>query len=220
MLDLHLFVPLDRELRTELENFALDPQLIDAGYAHLLDILSVWNMGAPDQTFLLKMPFHFMFFNRLHRMLAPETKFVFLYRDPGDVFLSWIHLRQAFLKTFYIDESPSQTAAALMSGAFDCLVRKTALNSDLWDASITDHKVVFLGYEQLLADPIGCVRSIYQRIGWDLFPEIEELMRTYLAENPQHKHGSSPKLLAEELGIDGQALMEKCRDVMQLFQNK
>jgi Sulfotransferase family len=46
-----------------------------------------------------------------------------------------------------------------------------------------------ISYPQLVADPIGTVRSVCDHFGYAFTPEYEARARRYLAENPQHKHG-------------------------------
>jgi hypothetical protein len=58
-----------------------------------------------------------------------------------------------------------------------------------------------LQYEDLLADPIGCVGRIYAHFGMELSVEAESRMRTFMAENGREKHGVHRYTL-EMFGID------------------
>ena len=60
-------------------------------------------------------------------------------------------------------------------------------------------------YQELLGDPIGCVRSVYAHFGDELSPEAEACMKSYMADNPQHKHGKH-KYSLEMFGLDAAAV--------------
>lgn len=56
-------------------------------------------------------------------------------------------------------------------------------------------------FNDLLADPIGCVRRVYAHFDTPLSSEAETRMRRYLAENPREKHGTHRYML-ETFSID------------------
>ena len=65
--------------------------------------------------------------------------------------------------------------------------------------------------QQLVADPIGTIRSIYHRLGDPVTPAFEEGMRAWLSRNPQHKHGVHRYSL-EQFGLDADRLRAITRD--------
>jgi hypothetical protein len=71
-------------------------------------------------------------------------------------------------------------------------------------------------YQQLLADPIGTVRQIYQHFGLSLTAEAEQRMRGHLGDNPQHKHGRHAYDL-KAFGLDGPSLDEQFRSYREFF---
>ena len=46
-----------------------------------------------------------------------------------------------------------------------------------------------MSYGALVRDPLATVRSIYERLGQSLSQDVEILIRRWLEDNPQHKHG-------------------------------
>ena len=60
-------------------------------------------------------------------------------------------------------------------------------------------------YADLVADPIGTVRRIYEHHGCDYSDEFENGMKQWLADNRQHKHGAHRYSL-EEYGLDAQTV--------------
>ncbi len=69
-------------------------------------------------------------------------------------------------------------------------------------------RFIDVAYTDLLVDPLEQVRRIYERVGVPLKPEVEHLMRGYLAEHPQHKHGRHCYRL-EDFGLDPEREEEK-----------
>lgn len=64
---------------------------------------------------------------------------------------------------------------------------------------------VDLQFRDLMADPIGCVRQIYERFGLVLSAEAETGMRAYLAQHPRDEHGVHRYSL-EQFGLDAREL--------------
>jgi hypothetical protein len=60
-------------------------------------------------------------------------------------------------------------------------------------------------YVDLVADPIGTVRRIYEHYGCDYSDEFENHMKQWLADNRQHKHGAHRYSL-EEYGLDAETV--------------
>jgi hypothetical protein len=62
--------------------------------------------------------------------------------------------------------------------------RMTQMRSTPVPASFCD-----IDYVQLVTDPIGVVRRVYDHAGMDLAEDVEGRMRQYVRRNPQHKQG-------------------------------
>ena len=60
-------------------------------------------------------------------------------------------------------------------------------------------------YADLVSDPVGTVRDIYEFHGYEYSSEMEAEMRRWLAENRQHKHGTH-KYSLEEFGLEAAAV--------------
>jgi lipopolysaccharide biosynthesis protein len=56
-------------------------------------------------------------------------------------------------------------------------------------------------YSDLLADPLACVRRMYEHFDLDLTDRTAQRMRRFLAEHSQHKHGVH-RYTPETFGID------------------
>ena len=63
---------------------------------------------------------------------------------------------------------------------------------------------------------MATVTSIYERLGIELTAEAEKAMRTFLAANPQEKHGGHKYSFADT-GLDAGLLRERTRDYQEYF---
>lgn len=56
-------------------------------------------------------------------------------------------------------------------------------------AKLGRERIVDVHYADLMRDPLGTTRKLYQSLGDEFTPEAESAMRAWLAENPQDKFG-------------------------------
>ena len=87
----------------------------------------------------------------------------------------------------------------------DMLTRVEALRAG--DPSV-DARFVDLRYVDLVADPVGSVRRVYDHIGSELSPPTEAAVAAYAADNRQGKYGRHSYSLGE-LGLDAADLRDR-----------
>tara|TARA_R110002050_G_scaffold214044_1_gene350294 strand:+ start:382 stop:672 length:291 start_codon:yes stop_codon:yes gene_type:complete len=75
-----------------------------------------------------------------------------------------------------------------------------------------------LQYQDFVKDPIAAAKNIYNYFGLEYTDEFEENMKTYLANNPQGKHGRA-KYTLEEYGLTEQMVREQCPSYTKRFYN-
>jgi len=68
-----------------------------------------------------------------------------------------------------------------------------------------------VGFKQLVEDPIGSVRRIYDHFGYAFDPQMEVGMRRWLKENPQGKHGKHHYDLAQ-FGLTAEQVQQSMGD--------
>jgi hypothetical protein len=71
-------------------------------------------------------------------------------------------------------------------------------------------------FNDFLSDPMAVVRTVYDRLGIELTAEAEKAMRSFLAANPQEKHGGHSYSFADT-GLDAGLLRERTRDYQEFF---
>jgi len=131
---------------------------------------------------LLKSPPHTGRVEVLAQMF-PGAKFIHITRDPYSLFPSTIKLWRTlhFAQGFQLSEG-----GELEEYVFECFDRMYAgfheQRARLGDASIVDMR-----YEDLVADPVGELRSIYERLNLGDFSAVEPQLADYANSKRDYK---------------------------------
>jgi hypothetical protein len=145
--------------------------------------------------FVLKTPHHLEYFDVLRRVF-PGVRVVQTHRDPARTLASFCsmvwHGRGVFS-----DVVPRGEVGDHWSRKIGRLLdRSMAVRDEVGDDGFFD-----VSYDDLVADPAGAVRKLYERIGLDFTPDVERRMVDTRERNPQHKYGRHRYRL-EDFGLD------------------
>ena len=151
----------------------------------------------PGKRWVLKSPAHL---NTLETLLSeyPDAMIVQTHRDPLEITPSVSSLEYSMrgiasdaIDPYVIGEQQTR----LWSSALDrCVAFRDAHPGHA-------QQFVDIQFEEILADPIACVRKVYDRFGLDLSAQAESRMRSFLADNQRDKHGAHHYTL-EMFGLD------------------
>ena len=142
-------------------------------------------------TWNLKMPSHALHIDALLQVF-PDARIVWTHRNPLTALASLCSTVAATQSSFCatIDRDYiGRTYAPQLAAHLD---RPLAARASGWDANFHD-----VDYGELVADPIGVMRALYARFGDPFTAEAETGMRSWLADNPQHKQGKHRYALDE-----------------------
>ncbi len=164
-------------------------------YERHRDILRLIGSTSPEQRrWVLKYPAHM---RHLRALLAvyPDACFVWTHRDPGRVLPSLCSL------------------IAGWRGLYEGSVDRHAVGRwqlDLWSQTMLDAMAVResvdpsqffdLPFEDIVSDPAGALKRMYDHFGFDWSSEGEAAIRGWHGRNPQGKHGEH-HYTAEEYGL-------------------
>ena len=125
---------------------------------------------------------------KLLTKLFPDARFVYIARNPLDVFPSTVKLWRALYSTQGL-HNPPQLDAWLDDYVLDMFQRLTeAYEEDRH--LIPEDRLVEMRYEDLIKDPIGTMRSVYGRLGISDFSDAEGPMRAILSDRSDHRISS------------------------------
>lgn len=163
---------------------------VTSAYAHLKKFLQLHQFNAPG-TWVLKAPSHILNLRTLLRVF-PDARLVWPHRDPLAAVGSFcsltrhantVHAGRADLQ--WIGENCSWQAAEHASRAMDFL------------DEFGKDRIIHVHYADMIRDPIGTVRQVYQALGDDFTPAAEAGIGAWVADNPQGKFGKHEYKLAE-----------------------
>lgn len=164
-------------------------------HKRILQILQ-WKTG--ERRWVLKAPAHM---NWLDTLLGvyPDARIVQTHRDPLQIMGSTVSLIAAivWMRAERVDPGPIQLAfgPAYYEPQLANVMR-------LRDAGIAPPERFFdVRFQDLMADPFGVIRGIYEHFGWAYSGQAEARMRAYLAEKPRGRFGQHFYAF-DDLGLD------------------
>ena len=203
----HDFTSLLFELRANVPSYSewfLKQDLV-ASYRYYRQQLQLLAWKWSGDRWLLKAPIHLHYLSALITVF-PDARIIQTHRDPLKALPSLCSLFALVrgLYTDYIDlRAIGQNRLNWLNTGIE---RSMQMRQNIPAQQIYD-----LNYLNLLSDPIGTVRQIYDYFGYDFNPALEANLKQYITKNPQHKHGVHRYSL-EQFGLEAS-------QVTQTFEN-
>ena len=154
-----------------------------------------WLLKAPSHLFQLRTLFD----------VYPDARIVRTHRDPLKTLPSAISL-MGTLKWMRCREVDMSAAAGLLPIGYAYVYRKEME----WRESgvLPDDRFVDVLFDDVVRDPVGTVRSVYDRLGWAFSSEVGSQIAGYAKRKPKGAHGAHRYSLAE-VGLDAEAERER-----------
>jgi len=172
-----------------------------SAYEYHHGALQLLQSNAPGR-WALKTPHHCLALDALTAQYG-DARLVMTHRDPVTVVASLCSLVRSLSGTFSDADHGSYINDRWTTVAVECVERVMQ-----WRDHHDDSMFVDVGYEDLVADPLAVVRSIYAHSGEDLSPAAAAAMTSYLDEHPHGEHGPHTYSF-EDLGLDASELRER-----------
>ena len=151
------------------------------GYNYHKVALQVLQSQAPGR-WILKSPHHAIATPEILD-IYPDARFIITHRDPAISLASVLNLITTFTGWSSDHDWSSYINSHWRQMWRDVIDRLAATRQNFAD------RFVDVLYADLMADPLGCVRGIYEQLGWEFTSATEAAMAAWLADNPQGKHG-------------------------------
>ena len=185
------------ELRANVPSYTewlLNQDLVDSYryYRRQLQLLA-WKWSGKH--WLLKAPIHLNYLLALITVF-PDARIIHTYRDPLKVVPSLCSL-SALFRGVYTDHLDLKAIGEQWLNWFDIISERSMEMRQ----AIPNQQIYDLNYLDLVSDPIGKVRQIYDYLDYDFNPVFEENLKQYINTNPQHKHGVHRYSL-DQFGLD------------------
>jgi hypothetical protein len=115
--------------------------------------------------------------------IFPQAKFIHIVRDPYVVYPSSFHLLKSLSRVHSLQRPTFEGLDETVLSTYLDLHRKSDEERELVDPS----RFYELRYEDLIADPQGQMRQLYEHLGLDCFEEYRSRLRQYLADHADHE---------------------------------
>ena len=159
-----------------------------AAYRRHRELLGLVASTGPAARWVLKYPVHMKHLGALLEVY-PDACVVWTHRDPARVLASYVELIVGFRAIYERDLDSAAIAAEQLEVWAAGAERAIAVRARHDPAQF--HDVMF---DELVADPIGAVRRIYDRFGLVLTAEAEQAMRAWQATTVEGKRdGRAPR---------------------------
>jgi hypothetical protein len=168
---------------------------------------------APAERWVLKAPSHVFGFADLLRVY-PDALIVQTHRDPLTVLASVASLTAVLRGAFSDQVDLAEIGREVTRHWADGLARVVQASRD---GTVPPDRCFDLPYQELVADPLGAVRRIYEHFRLPLTTEATVRMRRYLGRNPKDKHGPHHYSL-EMFGLDRDDLAARFRAYREDFE--
>jgi hypothetical protein len=158
------------------------PDFMLPAYRWYATQLQVLQAGGPSGRWVLKSPAHVGNLRALLDVL-PDARVVLAIRDPRATVASACSLYS------FLGRSTSEN---LRTGRFGPRLAESlagALTRGLETAALEQERIRVVSYDDLTADPIGTLKDIHAGFGIPFSAAIESAARSWLAANPQGRHG-------------------------------
>lgn len=116
--------------------------------------------------------------------LFPEAKFIHLTRDPRKLFASTIRLWKSLEEVQALQQSRSDDQ--MREYVSECLLRMYH-SFEAAREQVDSSRLVDVRYEDLVADPVGTLRELYQRLQLGDFSQVEQRLQQRLAQHDDYR---------------------------------
>ncbi len=164
-------------------------------YYKQLQVLQCSLSGSP---WVLKAPLHMFGLEALLKVF-PDACIIQLHRDPT-----------AFLPSFCSMAALEQRVATKKTdmkliGRTQLELAQEALKRRKQAREKAPDRFLDISYKKLTKDPVAAVSRVYDHFGFPMDPEMPDRLKTWLAENRQHKFGKHSYSLSH-FGLDDQTI--------------
>jgi hypothetical protein len=144
---------------------------------------------------------------RLLSELLPEARFVYIHRNPYDIVRSQLSMRSAVAPHRRLQRAPPRDIGGLVSRMGPRMIRAFDTMQGLAPGRCTS-----IRFEDLAADPVHEMRSVYDALGLPAFGFVEPALRRHVAAGGGYRknvHRELPTELREQVARDWRELFER-----------
>jgi hypothetical protein len=172
----------------------LETQDHTPAYEYMATLLRVLSAQRGPRRWILKTPHHLEYLDVL-RQVFPGVRIIQTHRDPARTLASLCSMITHGRGVFSDHVDPHEVGREWSRKVGRMLERSLAVRAAAHDEGFVD-----VSYYDLVRDPVGEVRRLYERLGLACSPATRERLEATRRDNPQHKYGRHAYRL-EDFGL-------------------
>lgn len=149
-------------------------------YKKMLQGISFYN--GDSKTLLLKNPHNTARIKVLLKMF-PNAKFIYIHRDPFEVYQSTVHLYKSVIRSQFLEELSDEQISECVITTYE-LVMKQYLELR---ACIPEGQLSEVSYANLSQDPMSTMKNIYTELNLGDFAKIKPIFESYINSQKNYR---------------------------------
>ena len=186
---------------------------LGSAYRYHHEFLQHLQANQAPQSWLLKSPAHLWHLDALVGEY-PDVTVIQTHRDPLKVIASVsalvAHLRQLASDDTSVADAASTYGDDILLGLERCLAARDA-------GTIAPEREIDVHFTEFVADPLGIIKGIYDRLDRELTPDAEARMRHFLDTHPGDGGGGGTRYAWANTGLDAGEIRERARPYQERF---
>jgi hypothetical protein len=140
--------------------------------------------------------------------LYPEAKFIHIYRNPYDVYLSTERLYERILPITSFQKANNHNMEKYIIEAYSKMYQKYFLERK----NIPSNQLFEVSYESFVKEPVATIQKAYKHLGLNGFKEAEEIFSREInnvVSYKKNKYNSIPESIKEKINADWKFAFEE-----------
>ena len=192
-------------------------QDLTAAYRSYRQQLQYLSWQWPHSHWVLKAPAHLLALDTLLAVF-PDAAIVYLHRDPLQVLPSCCSLAATGRSRFSDRVDAVTVGTHWLSLLQEATQRALGVRESIQASDRRVSPIYEVSYNTLVTHPQETIARIYDYFDYELTPEMEQNLQTWIQENPQHKHGVHRYSL-EQFGLSEPQVKAAFADYYDRFQD-
>ena len=193
--------------------YLVDTADLVAAYEYHARVLKLLQWRAPPRRWALKWPCHLLALDAI-ATVHPDARFVVTHRDPVQALASNCSLTHMLRAGTSPNADPHQIGRDMLELVRQHVDRLVAF--DVAQSAAGSARLVHVDYYQLVDAPDAVMPGVFEAVGLEWTPEVEQRVRTWREENPKGKRGTHEYRL-DDYGLDRATVAEAFGDYTERF---
>ena len=140
--------------------------------------------------------------------IFPHARFIYIHRNPYDVFRSSMHMANTYYGYCYLNEPSTDDIRGFVIRQYQLLFDRYMRSRD---ALLSEGRLIEVAFADLDTSPADVVEGIYAHFGWEGAEEVRERVQGYMGSLGAFKKNSFAAIDREDIAIVNSAWRDSFR---------